>query len=80
MLKLFEKLRVRKIRKEKERFKKKLGKLKYMGYEGCVECMKVIPTKEAFENAEWLKSRIKRPVEEGPICDTCAGKLRFERN
>ncbi len=80
MLKLFEKLRVRKIEKEKERFKKKLEKLKIMDYEGCVECMGVIPRKEAVENAEWLKVEIKRPIDKGPICGPCARRLRSEED
>jgi len=80
VLKLFEKLRVRKIRKEKERFKKKLEKMRYLGYEGCVECMEVVSRKEATENAEWLKVEIKRPIDKGPICGPCARRLRSEKD
>jgi len=80
MLKLFGKLRAQKIEKEKERFKKKLAKLKIMDYEGCVECMEVVPRKEALENAEWLKVEIKRPIDKGPICGSCARRLKSEKD
>jgi len=80
MLKLFGKSRAQKIEKEKERFKKKLAKLKYLNYEGCVECMEVVPKKEALENAAWLKVEIKRPIDAGPICGPCARRLKSEKD
>ena len=47
--------------------------------ERCVKCGLFITFHQAKENVEWLEKDFGRPVDEGPVCGTCALDLKDEK-